>query len=76
MSDIKERLVAAITVMTEADAYNLLMYIENQNKEKNWDDIEEVVPDEFDLKMLHEIDSDPDCKEFISEEDALKMLDL
>jgi len=76
MSNIKERLLGAITVMTEADAYNLWMYIESQHKEKNWDDIEEVDPDEFDLKMLDEIDSDPDCNEFVSEDEALKMLGL
>ena len=76
MSNIKERLLGAITVMTEADAYNLWTYIENQHKEKNWDDIEEVEPDEFDLKMLDEMDSNPDCKEFVPEEEALKMLGL
>ena len=76
MSNIKERLLCAITVMTEADAYNLWLYIENQHKEKNWDDIEEVEPDEVDLKMLDEMDSDPDCKDFVSEEEALKMLGL
>lgn len=76
MSNIKERLLGAITVMTEADAYNLWLYIENQHREKNWDDIEEVEPDEVDLKMLDEMDSDPDCKDFVSEEEALKMLGL
>ena len=44
-------------------------------KNKNWEDIEEVEPDEIDLEMLNEID-DPDCKEFVSEEEALKMLGL
>ena len=76
MSNIKERLLGAITVMTEADAYNLWLYIENQHTEKNWDDIEEVEPDEVDLKMLDEMDSDPDCKDFLSEQEALKMLGL
>lgn len=76
MSNIKERLLGAITVMTEEDAYDLWMYVENQHKEKSWEDIEEVEPDGFDLKMLDEMDTDPDCKEFVSEEDALKLLGL
>ena len=62
--------------MTETDAYNLWLYIESQHREKNWDDIEDVEPDEFDAKMLAEIDADPDCNEYISEDEALKMLDL
>ncbi len=76
MSNIKKRLLDAITVMTETDAYNLWLYIESQYTEKNWDDIEDVEPDEFDLKMLAEIDANPDCNEFVSEDEALKMLDL
>lgn len=74
MSNIKERLLGAITVMTEADAYNLWLYIENQHKEKNLDDIEEVEPDEVDLKMLdeYENDTDPEKDETYSLEDCKK----
>lgn len=43
---------------------------------KTWDDIEEVEPDETDLKMLNEIDNDPDCKEFISSKELEKELNL
>ena len=41
---------------------------------KSWEDIEEVTPDEWDLKMLDDIDKDPDCHEFISQDELLKEL--
>ena len=43
---------------------------------KSWEDIEEVTPDEWDLKMLDDIDKDPDCHEFISRDELLKELDF
>lgn len=43
---------------------------------KSWEDIEEVTPDEWDLKMLDDIDKDPDCHEFISQDELLKELDF
>ena len=42
----------------------------------SWDDIETVVPDEWDLKMLADAKNNPDCKEFISSEEAMKELGL
>ena len=38
--------------------------------------IEEVEPDEVDLMMLKEIENNPDCHEFISQEELLKELNL
>ena len=38
--------------------------------------IEEITPDEWDLKMLDDINSNPDCREFISQEELLKELGL
>ena len=43
---------------------------------KSWDNIKEVVPDKWDLEMLDEIDKNPDCHEFVSQEDLLKELNL
>jgi len=34
-----------------------------------WDMIEEVEPDDFDLDMLNEIDNNPECSVFITEEE-------
>lgn len=38
--------------------------------------METVIPDEWDMEMLKEIQDDPDCKEFVSNETALKELGL
>ena len=38
--------------------------------------IEEVEPDEVDLMMLKEIENNPDCHEFISQEELMKELNL
>ena len=43
---------------------------------KTWDDIEEVEPDDIDLKMLEEIEKNPDCKEFVSSKELLNELNL
>lgn len=48
----------------------------NNFPKKTWKDIETVAPDEWDLKMLSDIKKDPDCKAFISSEDAMKELEL
>ena len=38
--------------------------------EAAWASIPEVEPDEFDLKMLREIEEDPDCQEFVKPGEA------
>lgn len=42
----------------------------------NWETVKEVTPDEWDLQMLQEIETNPECHEFVSEEDAMKELGL
>ena len=63
MSDVKERLIGAVTVMDEASALRLWEIVRLFSEEA-WDNIEEEAPDEFDLQMLREIEADPDCKIF------------
>ena len=41
-------------------------------KLKDWDDVEEIDPDEIDLAMMADIETNPDCKKFISKEELLK----
>jgi len=41
------------------------------HKNRGWDEINEVEPDEFDLEMMADIDINPDCKEFISDEELV-----
>ena len=43
---------------------------------KDWDNIPEEAPDAIDLAMLDEIKNNPDCHEFVSEEEAMKLLGL
>lgn len=63
MSNIKERLLGAITVMDEASAARLWEYVLELSG-SGWDSIEEVDPDEIDLQMIQDADSDPDCQTF------------
>lgn len=43
---------------------------------ETWSDIEEVEPDDIDLKILDEIENNPDCKEFVSSAELKKELNL
>lgn len=63
MSSIKERLFGAITVMDEENAHLLWDFVLKLSG-NGWDTVEEVDPDEIDLKMIQEIQSDPDCQAF------------
>lgn len=64
MSDVKERLIGAITVMDDALAVRLWDIVLGITTENAWDDIEEEEPDAFDLQMIHDAETDPDCKIF------------
>ncbi|MCD8089126.1 MAG: hypothetical protein LUD81_00600 [Clostridiales bacterium] len=74
MTAVKERILGAVTIMSNNDAEKLWHIIKTDFGSSEWDDIEEVVPDEWDLKMLSDIENDPDCKEFVSEEELLSCL--
>lgn len=76
MNAIKERILGAVTMMDDSDAEKLWNFVIKNLSPRSWDDIEEVSPDEWDLKMLNDIENNPDCHEFISEEELLKELDL
>lgn len=74
MTAVKERILGAITVMSDTDAEKIWYIIKNNFSNDLWDNIEEIEPDELDLKILKEIENDPDCKEFISQEEVFKLL--
>lgn len=63
MSNVKERLLGAITVMDETSAARLWDFV-LEISGAGWDSIEEVEPDEIDLNMIDEIRNDPDCHVF------------
>ena len=71
MSNIKERLLGAITVMDEATAQKVWNFVLEQVE---WNSIEETEPDKIDLQMLRESKIDPDCHEFASEDDVRRVL--
>lgn len=74
MSDIKERILGAVTVMSDSDARILWKIIIDNFT--SLDDVEEEEPDEIDMAMLEQIKNDPDCGVFVSEEEAMKELGL
>lgn len=75
MSNIKERLIGAITVMSEDEAEYFWQVIEQHFARQDWSKIEVVEPDEFDKQLLAEAKNDPDCHSFVSSEEAAKILD-
>lgn len=76
MTAIKERILGAVTVMNDTEAEAVWELIVANFPKKSWDDIETVIPDEWDKKMLADIETNPDCKEFVSSDDAMKELGL
>ena len=75
MNITKEKILRTIELMDDDDAMLVLDWL-NSNfvtvyKKKEWDDIEESVPDEIDLEILADIETDPDCKEFISKDELV-----
>ena len=75
MSDVKERILGAVTVMNENDA-QILWNMITKTFGVNWENIEAVKPDDWDMQMLDVIKVNPECHEFVSEEDAMKELGL
>lgn len=76
MSNVKERIIGAVTVMSESDAIKVWNLIISAFQKKEWESIEEELPDAIDLAMLEEMKNNPDCYEFVSSEEALKMLGI
>lgn len=76
MSAIKERILGAVTVMSEADAEKVWKFVLDNLPSRSWDDIGESAPDEWDLKILDNIEHNPECHEFVSQEDVLRELGL
>jgi hypothetical protein len=73
MSITKEKILRTVELMDDDDAAAVLDWL-NSNfvvvyRKKEWDDIEEVFPDEIDLIMMEDIETNPNCKEFISKEE-------
>ena len=76
MTAIKERILGAVSVMSDADAETVWKLILTNFPKRSWDDIETVIPDEWDLKMLADVKNNSECHEFVSHEEAMKELGL
>jgi len=78
VSITKERIMGAVSLMSEKDAELLWTLIQSKYviSQKTWNDIETVEPDEFDLIMLNEIENNPECHEFLSSDELIKELGL
>lgn len=76
MSDIKERIIGAVTIMNEKDAEHFWEIIQVTFQNREWASIPEEKPDDIDLAMLAEIENNPDCHEFVSSETAMKELGI
>ena len=78
MTATKERIIGAVSLMNDKEAEFFWKMIQNRYivSPKTWDDIEEVEPDEFDFMMLEEARNNPECHEFISQEELMKDLGI
>ena len=68
MTPVKEKIIGAVTVMTDNDAESFWKLIEKKYA-PSWEDIEEEEPDSIDIQMLVAIRNDPECHEFTNEKD-------
>ncbi len=68
MTAVKEKILGAVTVMSNSDAEEFWELI-SKKYNPSWNEIEEVSPDELDLQMLKAIEDDPECHEFTKESD-------
>lgn len=76
MTAVKERIIGALTVMSNEDAEKIWLIIKNNFDNDLWNKIEEEAPDEWDLQMLDDINNNPDCKEFVSSDEMHKTLGI
>ena len=77
MTAVKERIIGAVSIMSDKDADIFWHIIQKHfTLPDTFADIEKVEPDETDLIMLKEIENNPDCHEFISQEELMKELNM
>lgn len=74
MSEVKARLIGAITVMDEDGAQRLWDIVKRLYSSDGWDAVEETEPDEIDLQMIREAQTDPDCGVFASDAEVQSVL--
>lgn len=73
---LKERIYGAVSIMNKEEVSYLWDIITSGFRHRSWADIPETELDEIDVQMLKELDQDPECHEFVSEEEMLKELGI
>ena len=80
MVSMKTQIIQAVEQMDDETTFTLwdmiTRHFNTPNRQISWDDIEEEEPDEWDLEMLKEIETNPECKIFISENELLAKLNI
>ena len=75
MISLKAQIVKTVEQMDDESAFAvwdlLSRHFGTPFKKITWDDIDEIEPDEWDIKMLINIENNPDCHEFISQEELI-----
>lgn len=74
MSEVKANLIGAITVMDEEGAQRLWKIVKQMYSSDSWDAVENTEPDEIDLQMIREAQTDPDCSTFVSDDEVREVL--
>lgn len=77
MSNIKERIIGAITVLTDDDAEKIWYFLQENFPKKSWDDIEEVEATEEEKQIISDYESGKDeYQPYMSHDEVLKELGL
>ena len=73
---LRNKLIETVSSMDDAEIENVWHFVLSIKNKDSWDNIPEVKPDEWDMEMLKDIDGDPESKEYVSFEDAMRSLEL
>ena len=75
MASMKSQIIQVVEQMDDDITFSvwdmLIRHFDTPHKKITWNDIEEVEPDEIDKQMIAEMQTDPDCKVFISRDELL-----
>ncbi len=77
MSEIKERIVGALSIMSDTDAESVWAFIRDGYvvKTKTWSDIEEVEPDAEEMEIIKKYNANPTAfAPAVSHEDLRKQI--
>lgn len=72
MDALKNEVIEVIETMNPSEIKAVWNFI--FSAKSSWGAIPEAAPDEFDLKMLGDIESDSNCREFISSDELKQSL--